>query len=65
MTWSLVLLFRPIGLLILATLFFAPAVYAVRRWMPDGYLKRLLLFRIHDGRYFTVGESLTSLRESR
>jgi hypothetical protein len=43
----LALLLRPFVLLILAFFVFAPAVYAVKRWMPDCWLKRLLLTRVN------------------
>jgi hypothetical protein len=40
-------LLRPFVLLLLILFVLAPAVYAVRRFMPDGKLKRLLLTRIN------------------
>ena len=53
MTWALALVLRPLVLLFLIAFLFAPAVYAVRRWMPEGKLKRVLLLRIHDGERYT------------
>jgi hypothetical protein len=41
-------LLRPFVLLLLALLVLAPAVYAVRKWVPEGKLKRFLLYRIND-----------------
>lgn len=65
MSWFLALLLKPFVGLFLAFFVFAPPVYAVHRWLPDGYLKRLLLFRIHNGEHYTIKESLRSLRDGR
>jgi hypothetical protein len=46
-TVTIALLVRPFVLLFLAFFVFAPAVYAVKRWMPEGRLKRLLLTRVN------------------
>jgi hypothetical protein len=46
-TLAIAMLVRPFVLLFLAYFVFAPAVYAVKRWMPDGWLKRLLLTRVN------------------
>lgn len=43
--WLLSLLLQPLVFLLLAFFVMAPARYAVTRWMPDGKIKRFLLFR--------------------
>jgi hypothetical protein len=43
---SIALLLRPLALLVLLGLICLPARLAVRRWMPEGRLKRLLLFPV-------------------
>lgn len=42
--WAL--LVRPLVIFLLILFAFAPAVYAVKRWFPDGKMKRLLLTRV-------------------
>ena len=39
-------------LVVLAFFVLAPARYAVMRWMPDGKLKRILLFRYTERRWY-------------
>lgn len=60
MSWFLALLIRPFVLFLVALLLFAPAVYAIRRWLPDSRMKRLLLLRIHDGKRYTLLRELKS-----
>lgn len=43
MTFALAMAMRPLVMLVVMLVFCAPVVYAVRRWMPEGTLKRLLL----------------------
>jgi hypothetical protein len=49
--WLLSLLLQPLALLLFAFFVMAPTRYAVTRWMPDGKLKRFLLFRYTDYRW--------------
>lgn len=43
MTVALAMILRPFVLLLVMVVFCAPVTYAIRRWMRDGALKRLLL----------------------
>lgn len=51
MGWQLSLLLKPFILLVLFGLICLPARMAVRKWMKEGKLKRILLFTIskHPG----------------
>lgn len=46
MTWLLAVILKPIAGLILFGLVCLPARLAVQKWLPDGKLKRLLLYKI-------------------
>lgn len=41
-------LLRPVALFVLAVVVLYPARRAVMRWVPEGKLKRLLLFRVNE-----------------
>jgi hypothetical protein len=43
---AIAFLIKPFVMLFLAIFVLAPAVYAVKRWMPEGKLKRFLLYRV-------------------
>jgi len=42
----LALILRPFVLLLISVLLLIPARLAVQRWLPDGRIKRVLLWRI-------------------
>jgi len=44
-TWVIALLLRQLALIAMAFVF-ACAIYSVRRWIPDCWVKRLLLYEI-------------------
>ncbi len=44
---------------------FALPVYLLRRWLPDGFLKRLLLLEIHNDRHYTLAASWRELLRDR
>ena len=44
--WAIALVLKPLALLVLFVLVLYPARWAVQRYLPDGWLKRLLLRRI-------------------
>ena len=44
--WALAVLFKPLAALVVFGFICLPARMAVRKWMKDGRLKRLLLRRI-------------------
>lgn len=46
MSWAIALVIRPFAMLLLAVMVLIPARLAVYRWMPEGKLKRVLLWRI-------------------
>lgn len=60
-TWALAAFLKP---LIFAVLFAVP-VYAVKRWLPPGFLKSLLLLQIHDERRYTFRASWRALLRKR
>ena len=45
--WAIALLLKPLVLLVLAVLVFYPAKLAVKKWLPEGKLRSLLLRRIN------------------
>jgi hypothetical protein len=49
--WQLSLILKPLILLALFGLICLPARFAVMKWMPEGKLKRILLFTVskHPG----------------
>jgi hypothetical protein len=47
----LALALKPLLLLVLAAIILTPARMAVERWLPEGRLKRALLYRVNDARY--------------
>jgi len=46
MSWSLAIILRPLFLLVVVGLILVPARLAVQRYLPEGRLKRILLFRL-------------------
>ena len=55
MDWRIVLfavIAKPFVLVVMAFFILAPARYAVVRWMPECLLKRILLFRYTEGRWY-------------
>jgi len=42
----LAIILRPFVLLLISVLFLIPGRLAVQRWLPDGRIKRVLLWRI-------------------
>lgn len=47
--WQIALILKPIGLLLFLC-FLAGVRIALQLWMPDCWLKRLLLYRVEDPR---------------
>lgn len=45
--WTLAILIKPFAMFFLTLFVLYPARYAVNRWMPDGKLKRLFLYRVN------------------
>jgi hypothetical protein len=56
-SWALAAVLKPMAFLLL----FALPVYLVQRWLPPGFLKRVLLFQIHDEKRYTIKESWRQL----
>jgi len=48
MTWLLAVLIRPLVLFILLACVLLPILYAVKAWIPDGMVKRVLLLHLWD-----------------
>lgn len=46
--WVIAVFLKPFALLVLAVLVLIPARLACQKWLKDGKLKRLLLWRIPD-----------------
>lgn len=51
MSMAVAMALKPFFLFIILAVFGVPIVYAVKRWMPDSKLKRLLLDRDLEKRY--------------
>ena len=45
--WQWAVVLRPVALFVLAFVLLYPLRRAVMRWMPEGWLKRLFLFRVN------------------
>lgn len=60
MTWLIAACLTPLAIGAIAGV-----AWLVARFMPNGFLKRLLLLEIHDDRRYTLRESLRSLRNGR
>jgi len=61
MTWIVALAIKPLVFLAL----FALPVFLLRRFAPACVVKRLLLFRIHDGERYTLRASWRQLLDKR
>ena len=46
--WLLAVIFKPFVLFVLAVCVLYPARKAAERWIPEGRLKRVLLFRVSE-----------------
>jgi hypothetical protein len=47
-TWQWALVIKPLAFFVFAGLVLYPIRRAAMRWLPDGKLKRLLLFRVSE-----------------
>lgn len=47
-SWMLAVLLKPLAAFVLAAGILLPARYAVIKWVPEGRIKSILLFRIHN-----------------
>jgi hypothetical protein len=64
-TWAIAVVARPFLMVVLAVAVLYPARKAVKRWWPEGRVKRVLLFRVSEADSYRRAQRGRSLHKAK